>query len=109
MPEVQIPVTPFVIQILASFPYGSTKFVPWRYEPKAYKNGQERQSMVITEPNITSIFGYGWMTHSGQVFTPRTVEPLAKAKGKEVATNTPNPTYNIEYQEGSSSSKDVSS
>lgn len=32
-PEVKIPVTPLVIQMLVPFPYESTQAIPWRYEP----------------------------------------------------------------------------
>lgn len=37
--EIQISVTPLVIQISAPFPYESAKADPWRYKPKVYKKG----------------------------------------------------------------------
>lgn len=54
---------------------------------------------------MTTIVGLGGMTQSGRVFSIRSVEPLAKAKGKEITTNTQNPALNVESQEESSSPK----
>lgn len=36
MDEVQIQVTPLIIQVHASFHFKSTKYVPWRFEPTIY-------------------------------------------------------------------------
>lgn len=49
------------------------------------------------------------MTRSDRVFSPRSVEHLAKAKGKEYATNTQNPAQNVESHEESSTPKVASS
>lgn len=51
--EVQIPVTPLVTQVPASFPYESTEANPWVYELKTYKEGREIQPQIISEPNLT--------------------------------------------------------
>lgn len=64
-PEVHIPITPWVIQIPASFPYESIQAIPRRYVPKVYKQGQENQPLVINEPNVTNIVGPEGMTRSG--------------------------------------------
>lgn len=66
--KVQIPVTPLVIPVIALSPYGSTQVVPWRYDPKVYRQGQESSPQVINEPNVTTIAGPGGMAHSGRVF-----------------------------------------
>lgn len=65
--------------------------------------------MVINEPNVTSIVRPGGMIRSGRVFSPRMVEPLAKDKGKEVATDTLNPTQNIGSQKETYSHRVTSS
>lgn len=92
----QIPITPLVIQVPVMFPFESGQAIPWRYEPKVYRKGQENQPLIINEPDVTTIAGLGGMTLSGWVFSPRNVEPLAKAKEKEIASNTQNSAQNVE-------------
>lgn len=96
--RMQIPITPLVIQFATPFPYESEKVVPWRYEPKVYKQGHESKPLVIIEPTVTSIVGPGGMTRSGRVFSQRTVE---------VANDTSVLAHNTESQGGSLSPKDV--
>lgn len=107
--EMQILITPLVIKNPIPFHYESEKALPWRYEPKVYKQGHENQPIVISDPNVTSIVKPRGMTRSGRVFAQRTIEPLAKAKGEEVRNDTPTPAQNIESQGGSSSPKVVAS
>lgn len=79
--------------------------MPGRYKPKAYKQRHKNQPLVINESNVTSIVEPGGMTRSGRVFAQRTVEPLAKAKGKEVASDTLVPAQNAKSQGGPLSPK----
>lgn len=104
--EVQIPINPLIIWVPALFPYESTQVIPWRYEPKVYRHGQESRPMITNEPNVTIIAGPRGMTHNRRVLIPasvqgRNTEPLAKSKGKEIASNAQNP----ESPEGISSLK----
>lgn len=108
-PEMKIPVITLVIQIPASFLYESTQLISWRYEPKSYRMGQENQPLVINEPNVTTIARHGGMTRNDRVFALRIVEPLAKAKGKDMASNTPSLIQNNEAPEGSLSPKAAAS
>lgn len=39
--NVEIPITPLVIEFPAPFVYEDEKTVPWIYHPKAFKQGQE--------------------------------------------------------------------
>lgn len=64
-PEVYIPITPWVIQIPASFPYESMQAKPQRHVPKVYKQGQENQPLVTNEPNVTNIASPEGMTRNG--------------------------------------------
>ena len=107
--EMKIIITPLVIQNPTPFHYESEKAFPWRYELKVYKQGNENQPLVISDPNVTSIVKPGGMTQSGRVFAQRTIEPLAKAKGEEVRNYTSTPAQNIESQGGSSCLKVVAS
>ncbi|XP_050920068.1 uncharacterized protein LOC127137672 [Lathyrus oleraceus] len=97
--NVEIPITPLVIEFPAPFAYEDEKAVSWIYHPRAFKQGQEDRPLVINEPNVTSIIGPARMAHSGRVFAPRTVDASAKAKGKEVATHVQIPVPNLEMQE----------
>lgn len=97
--NVEIPITPLVIEFLAPFAYEDEKAVPWIYQLRAFKQGQEDRPLVINEPNVTSIVGPVGMTRNGRVFAPRTVDTSAKAKGKEVATHVQIPVSNLEMQE----------
>ncbi|XP_050908987.1 uncharacterized protein LOC127122740 [Lathyrus oleraceus] len=87
----EIPISPLVIEFPAPFAYEDEKAVPWIYQPRAFKQGQEDQPLMINEPNITSIMGPAGMTRSGRMFAPRTADPSRKAKGKEVAGQIPVP------------------
>lgn len=107
--EVQILITPLVIQVPSPFPYESIKAIHWVYEPKAYKRGYENQPLIVNEPNVTSIVGPEGMTRSGRVFVPKVVKLLAKAKGKEVANDISIPAQSVESKEGLSSPKAVAS
>ncbi|XP_050876657.1 uncharacterized protein LOC127080379 [Lathyrus oleraceus] len=82
--NVEIPISPLVIEFPAPFAYEDEKTVPWIYQPRAFKQGQEDQPLMINEPNITSIVGPTGMTRSGRVFAPRTADTSTKAKRKEV-------------------------
>lgn len=97
--NVEIPITPLVIEFLAPFAYKDEKAVPWIYQPIAFKKGQEERPLVINEPNVTSIVGPVEMTRSGRVFAPRNVDTSAKAKGKEVATHVQILVPNLQMQE----------
>lgn len=63
--NIEIPITPSVIEFPAPFAYEDEKAVPWIYQPRAFKKGQEDQPVVINEPNVTSIVGPAGMTRSG--------------------------------------------
>ncbi|XP_050893493.1 uncharacterized protein LOC127100384 [Lathyrus oleraceus] len=97
--NVEIPITQLVIEFPAPFAYEDEKAVPWIYQPRAFKQGQEDQPVVINEPNVTSIMGPAGIRHSGLVFAPRTVDASSKDKGKEVATHVQIPIPNLELQE----------
>ncbi|XP_050895879.1 uncharacterized protein LOC127102567 [Lathyrus oleraceus] len=97
--NVEIPINPLVIEFPAPFAYKDEKAVPWIYQPRAFKQGQEDQPVVINEPNVTSIVGPAGMTRSGRVFAPRAVDASTKAKGKEIATPVQIPVPNQEMQE----------
>lgn len=97
--NVEIPITPLVIEFLAPVAYEDEKAVPWIYHPRAFKQGQEDRPLIINEPNVTSIVGPAGMTCSGRVFAPRTVDTSAKAKGKGVVTHIQIPVPNLEMQE----------
>lgn len=76
-----------MIEFSAPLAYEDEKAVPWTYQPRAFKQGQEDRPLVINELNVTSIVGPSKMTRSCRVFASRTVDTSAKAKGKEVATH----------------------
>ncbi|XP_050890447.1 uncharacterized protein LOC127095858 [Lathyrus oleraceus] len=97
--NVEIPINPLVIEFPAPFAYEDEKAVPWIYQPRAFKQGQEDQPVVINEPNVTSIVGPAGITRSGRVFAPRAVDASTKAKGKEVATPIQIPVPSREMQE----------
>lgn len=61
--------------------------------------------MVNNEPNVTTIAGSRGMTRSDRMFTPINDQPLAKAKGKEIVSNTQNSIQNTKPLKGSSSPK----
>ncbi|XP_050877454.1 uncharacterized protein LOC127081215 [Lathyrus oleraceus] len=82
--NVEIPISPLVIELPAPFAYEDEKAVPWIYQPRAFKQGQEDRPMVINEPNVILIMGPAGMTRSCRVFAPRTVDASVKAKGKEI-------------------------
>ncbi|XP_050915448.1 uncharacterized protein LOC127130491 [Lathyrus oleraceus] len=95
--NMEIPISPLVIEFPAPFAYEDEKAVSWIYQPRAFKQGQKDQPLVINEPNVTSIVGTAGMTCSGRVFAPRTADASTKAKGKEVTVQIPVP--NQEMQE----------
>ncbi|XP_050901917.1 uncharacterized protein LOC127108483 [Lathyrus oleraceus] len=94
--NVEIPISPLVIKFPTPFAYEYEKAVPWIYQPRAFKQGQEDQPLMISEPNVTSIMGPAGMTRSSRVFAPRTADPSAKAKGKEAAVQIPVPNQEIQ-------------
>ncbi|XP_050919753.1 uncharacterized protein LOC127137323 [Lathyrus oleraceus] len=94
--NVEIPISPLVIEFPTSFAYEDEKAVPWIYQPRASKQGQEDQPLVINEPNVTSIVGPTGMTRNGRVFAPRTADTSAKAKGKEADVQIPVPNQEIQ-------------
>ena len=65
--NVEIPINPLVIEFLAPFVYEDEKAVPWIYQPKYFKQGQEGRPLVINEPNVTSVVGPAGMTRNGRV------------------------------------------
>ncbi|XP_050908310.1 uncharacterized protein LOC127121930 [Lathyrus oleraceus] len=89
--NVEIPINPLVIEFPAPFAYEDEKTVLWIYQPRAFKQGKEDQPLVINEPNITLIVGPAGITRSGWVFTPRTADTFAKAKGKKANVQIPVP------------------
>ncbi|XP_050897847.1 uncharacterized protein LOC127104725 [Lathyrus oleraceus] len=95
--NVEILISPLVIEFPTSFAYEEERAVPWIYQPITFKQGQEDQPLVTNEPNVTSIMGPAGMTRSGRVFAPRTADVSAKAKGKVVVVQIPVP--NQEMQE----------
>ncbi|XP_050897557.1 uncharacterized protein LOC127104416 [Lathyrus oleraceus] len=95
--KVEIPISPLVIEFPTPFEYKDEKAFPWIYQPRAFKQGQEDQPLMINEPNVTSIVGPAGMTRSGRVFAPRTADTSAKAKGKEAAVQIP--IHNQEMQD----------
>ncbi|XP_050889483.1 uncharacterized protein LOC127094733 [Lathyrus oleraceus] len=97
--NVEIPINPLVIEFPTPFAYEDEKAVPWIYQPRAFKQGQEDRPVVINEPNVTSIVGPAGMTRSGRVFAPRAVDASTKAKGKEVSTPVQIPVPSREMQE----------
>ncbi|XP_050915072.1 uncharacterized protein LOC127130033 [Lathyrus oleraceus] len=97
--NVEIPINPLVIEFPAPFAYEDEKAVPWIYQPRAFKQGQEDQPVVINEPNVTSIVGPAGITRSGRVFAPRAVDASTKAKGKEIATPVQIPVPSREMQD----------
>ncbi|XP_050875850.1 uncharacterized protein LOC127079506 [Lathyrus oleraceus] len=97
--NVEILISPLVIEFLAPFAYEDEKAVSWIYQPKAFKQGQEDQPLMINEPNITSIMGPAGITRSGRVLAPRIVDASAKAKGKEVVVPIQIPVPNQEMKE----------
>ncbi|XP_050914897.1 uncharacterized protein LOC127129815 [Lathyrus oleraceus] len=94
--NVEIPISPLVIEFPAPFAYEDEKAVPWIYQPRAFKQGQEYQPLMINEPNVTSIMGPAGMTRSDQVFAPRTDDTSAKAKGKEAVVQIPVPNQEMQ-------------
>lgn len=58
---------------------------------------------------MTTIVCPGGMTRNGRVFAPKNVKPLAKAKGKEIASKPKNSAQNAKSHEGSSSPKAAAS
>ncbi|XP_050915885.1 uncharacterized protein LOC127130978 [Lathyrus oleraceus] len=94
--KVEIPISPLVIEFPTPFAYKDEKAVPWIYQPRAFKQGQEDQPLMINEPNVTSIVGPAGMTRSGRVFAPRTADTSAKAKGKEAAVQIPIPNQKMQ-------------
>ncbi|XP_050889371.1 uncharacterized protein LOC127094597 [Lathyrus oleraceus] len=94
--NVEIPISPLVIEFPASFTYEDEKAVPWIYQPRAFKQGQEDQPLMINEPNVTSIVGPIGMTRSGRMFAPRTADTSTKAKGKEVVFRIPIPNQEMQ-------------
>ncbi|XP_050901926.1 uncharacterized protein LOC127108493 [Lathyrus oleraceus] len=97
--NVEIPITPLVIEFPAPFVYEDEKAVPWIYQPKAFKQGKEDRPLVINESNVTSIIRPAGMIRNGRVFAPRVVDTSAKIKGKEVATPIQILVPNLEIQE----------
>ena len=94
--NVEIPISPLVIEFPAPFAYKDEKAVPWIYHPRAFKQGQEDRPLMINEPNATSNVGPAGMTRSGRVFAPRTADTSAKAKGKEVVVQIPIPNQEMQ-------------
>ncbi|XP_050875985.1 uncharacterized protein LOC127079647 [Lathyrus oleraceus] len=94
--KVEIPISPLVIEFPAPFKYKDEKAVPWIYQPRAFKQGQEDQPLMINEPNVTSIMGPAIMTRSGRVFAPRTADISAKTKGKEAVVQIPIPNQEMQ-------------
>ncbi|XP_050895907.1 uncharacterized protein LOC127102596 [Lathyrus oleraceus] len=94
--NVEIPISPLVIEFPTPFAYEDEKAIPWIYQPRAFKQGQEDQPLRINEPNITSFVGPTGMTRSGQVFAPRTADTSAKAKGKEAVVQIPVPNQEMQ-------------
>ncbi|XP_050889154.1 uncharacterized protein LOC127094357 [Lathyrus oleraceus] len=94
--KVEIPISPLVIEFSTPFEYKDEKAVPWIYQPKAFKQGQEDQPLMINEPNVTSIMGPTGMTRSGRMFTPRTADTSERAKGKEVVVQIPIPNQGMQ-------------
>ncbi|XP_050877529.1 uncharacterized protein LOC127081302 [Lathyrus oleraceus] len=94
--KVEIPISPLVIEFPTPFEYKDEKAVPWIYQPRAFKEGQEDKPLMINEPNVTSIVGPAGMTRNGRVFAPRTVDTSERAKGKEVAVQIPIPNQGMQ-------------
>jgi hypothetical protein len=94
--KVEIPISPLVIEFPAPFEYKDEKAVPWIYQPRAFKQGQEDKPLMINEPNVTSIVGPAGMTRSVRVFAPRTADTSERAKGKEAAVQIPIPNQGMQ-------------
>ncbi|XP_050897045.1 uncharacterized protein LOC127103847 [Lathyrus oleraceus] len=94
--KVEIPISPLVIEFPTPFTYKDEKPVPWIYQPRAFKQGQEDLPLMINEPNVTSIVGPAGITRSGRVFTPRTVDTSPKTKGKEAVVQIPVPNQEMQ-------------
>jgi hypothetical protein len=94
--KVEIPISPLVIEFPAPFEYKDEKAFPWIYRPRAFKQGEEDQPLMINEPNVTSIMGPAGMTRSGQVFAPRAADTFERAKGKEVVVQIPIPNQGMQ-------------
>ncbi|XP_050915609.1 uncharacterized protein LOC127130687 [Lathyrus oleraceus] len=94
--NMEIPISPLVIEFPAPLAYEDEKVVLWIYQPRAFKQGQEDQPLMINEPNVTSIMGLAGMTRSGRVFAPRTADTSAKTKGKEAAVQIPVPNQEMQ-------------
>lgn len=63
--QIEVPmkkVQPINIFIPGSFPYQSTKVIPWRYDTTAYVGGK---SMQFSEAEIVNIDRTMGMTHNG--------------------------------------------
>ncbi|XP_050890086.1 uncharacterized protein LOC127095442 [Lathyrus oleraceus] len=94
--KVEIPISLLVIEFPAPFEYKDEKAVPWIYQPRAFKQGQEDKPLMINEPNVTSIMGPAGMTRSGRVFAPRTTDTSKRAKGKEHVVQIPIPNQGMQ-------------
>ncbi|XP_058733378.1 uncharacterized protein LOC131604988 [Vicia villosa] len=123
--HVQIPIIipyaeqPAALMIIVPgpIPYESEKAIPWHYGSDMYyygtkKEGPSKEKFVETAiANANNVTGTDRITRSGRVFSPQSVQnnadALAKARDKQVVTDSQNSPIQNGANNNSVSSKDV--
>ncbi|XP_050876089.1 uncharacterized protein LOC127079759 [Lathyrus oleraceus] len=88
--------SPVEICMLTSFPYESTKVMPWKYEitvvDKVVKGSEDGEVTETANEDVTNIAGMSRMTRSGRIYTPEfNVNPQVAAKESTVVAPTKEP------------------